>query len=79
MEAVSMDARLKIVKILSFGNDANLGRSTPNTPGAPRADGLAIRVQRTLVKLKTTTLNQNGEPVQIFVGNLIVPRRSDAH
>jgi hypothetical protein len=29
--------------------------------------------------LKTTTLNQNGEPVQIFVGNLIVPRRSDAH
>jgi hypothetical protein len=25
MEAVSMDAQLKIVKILSFGKDANLG------------------------------------------------------
>ena len=28
-----------------------------------------------IVKVKTTTLNQNGEPVQIFTGNLIVPRK----
>lgn len=37
------------------------------------------RPEQGLIKLKTTTLNQNGEPVQIFVGNLIVPRRSGAH
>jgi len=37
------------------------------------------RPRQGLVKLKTTTLNQNDEPVQIFVGNLIVPRHSDAH
>jgi len=29
-----------------------------------------------LVKVRTTTLNQNGEPVQIFTGNLIVPRKA---
>ena len=28
-----------------------------------------------IVKVKTTTLNQNNEPVQIFVANLIVPRK----
>ena len=28
-----------------------------------------------IVKLRTTTLNQNEEPVQISVGNLVVPRR----
>jgi acyl dehydratase len=28
-----------------------------------------------LIKLRTTTLNQNNEPVQISVGNLVVPRR----
>ena len=28
-----------------------------------------------LIKVRTTTLNQNGEPVQISVGNLVVPRR----
>ena len=27
------------------------------------------------IKLRTTTLNQDGEPVQVFVGNLVVPRR----
>jgi acyl dehydratase len=31
-----------------------------------------------LVKMRTTTLNQNGEPVQILVANLVVPRRRDA-
>ncbi len=28
-----------------------------------------------LIKVRTTTLNQNGEAVQILVGNLVVPRR----
>lgn len=33
------------------------------------------RPEQGLIKVKTTTLNQNGEAVQIFIGNLIVPRR----
>ena len=33
------------------------------------------RPDQGLIKVRTTTLNQNGEPVQINVGNLIVPRR----
>lgn len=28
-----------------------------------------------LIKVRTTTLNQNGEPVQVMVGNLVVLRR----
>ena len=28
-----------------------------------------------MIKLRTTTLNQNGEAVQVQVGNLVVPRR----
>jgi acyl dehydratase len=31
--------------------------------------------ERGVIKVRTTTLNQNNEPVQISVGNLIVPRR----
>jgi acyl dehydratase len=31
-----------------------------------------------LMKLRSTTLNQNGEPVQVFVANLLVPRRPDS-
>ena len=34
------------------------------------------RPDQGLIKIKTTTLNQNGEPVQVFVGNLIVLRRA---
>ena len=34
------------------------------------------RPDQGVIKVKTTTLNQNGEPVQVFVGNLIVLRRS---
>ena len=33
------------------------------------------RPSQGVVKVKTTTLNQNDEPVQVYVGNLIVPRR----
>ena len=34
------------------------------------------RPDQGVIKVRTTTKNQNGEPVQVFVGNLIVPRRS---
>jgi acyl dehydratase len=33
------------------------------------------RPDQGIVKMKTTTLNQNNEPVQIMIANLIVPRR----
>jgi len=35
------------------------------------------RPDQGLIKVRTTTSNQNGEPVQVFVGNLIVLRRRD--
>jgi acyl dehydratase len=34
------------------------------------------RPEQGLIKVRTTTLNQAGEPVQILIANLIVPRRS---
>jgi len=34
------------------------------------------RPDQGVIKVRTTTLNQNGESVQLFVGNLIVLRRS---
>jgi acyl dehydratase len=34
------------------------------------------RPEQGLIKVQTTTLNQNGEAVQVFVGNLIVPSRA---
>jgi acyl dehydratase len=34
------------------------------------------RPDRGLVKVRTTTLNQHGEAVQVIVGTLLVPRRS---
>ena len=36
---------------------------------------LKSRADRGVVKVKTTTLNQKGEAVQVSVGNLFVPRR----
>jgi acyl dehydratase len=36
------------------------------------------RPTRGLMKLRSTTLNQNGEPVQVFVANLLVPRRAES-
>ena len=33
------------------------------------------RPDQGVIKVKTMTLNQNNEPVQVFVGNLIVLRR----
>ncbi len=34
------------------------------------------RPERGLVKVKTTTRNQDGEPVQVYIGNLVVLRRA---
>ena len=44
---------------------------------------LAVRPSRSrptqgIIKVRTTTLNQNDEPVQIFIGNLIVIARAAA-
>jgi acyl dehydratase len=33
------------------------------------------RPDQGLIKVRTTTFNQNDEPVQVFVGNLVVPKR----
>jgi acyl dehydratase len=33
------------------------------------------RPDRGTIRVRTTTYNQNDEPVQIFIGNLLVPRR----
>jgi acyl dehydratase len=45
-----------------------------------RSEVLEVRPSRSkpeqgLAKIRTTTLNQNDEPVQVFTGNLVVPRR----
>jgi acyl dehydratase len=45
------------------------------------AEVLEVRPSRSrphqgLIKVRTTTLNQNDESVQVIVGNLVVPRRS---
>ena len=37
---------------------------------------LKSRADRGVVKVRTTTLNQKGEAVQVSVGNLFVPRRA---
>jgi acyl dehydratase len=34
------------------------------------------RPQQGMIKVRTTTYNQDAEPVQVFVGNLVVPRRN---
>ena len=33
------------------------------------------RPEQGLIKVQTTTLNQNGDAVQILIANLVVPRR----
>jgi acyl dehydratase len=35
------------------------------------------RPDRGMIRVRTTTFNQNNEPVQVFTGNLLVPRRSN--
>jgi acyl dehydratase len=36
------------------------------------------RPDRGLIRVRTTTFNQKGEPVMVFTGNLLVPRRPAA-
>jgi acyl dehydratase len=36
------------------------------------------RPEQALIKVRTTTLNQDGEAVQVLVANLVVPRRPQA-
>ncbi len=36
------------------------------------------RPEQGMIKVRSTTLNESGEAVQIFVGNLVVPRKSPA-
>jgi acyl dehydratase len=53
----------------------------PNDILRVQSEVLEVRPSRSrpnqgLIKVRTTTLNQNGEAVQIFVGNLIVPSRA---
>ncbi len=33
------------------------------------------RPEQGVVKVRVTTLNQNDEPVQVFIANIIVPKR----
>jgi len=61
----------------------------PVRPGdelRPESEVLEVRPSRSrphqgLIKVRTTTLNQNDEAVQIIVANLVVPRRpmQDGH
>jgi acyl dehydratase len=36
------------------------------------------RPDRGMIRVRSTTFNQDGEPVQTFIGNLIVPRRPES-
>jgi acyl dehydratase len=68
--------------ILGVGFD-DLSWPRPVRPGDElHADSEVLEVRpsksrpdRGLIKVRTTTLNQNNEAVQIFTGNLLVPRR----
>jgi len=57
---------------------------TPGRPGDElrvESEVLEVRPSKSrpdigIIKLRTTTLNQNGEAVQVTLGNLMVPRRN---
>jgi acyl dehydratase len=34
-----------------------------------------LRPRQGLIKVRATTMNQDNDAVQVFVGNLVVPRR----
>jgi acyl dehydratase len=71
--------------IIGAGTD-ELRWPRPVRPGdelTVESEVLEIRPSRSrpmqgLVKMRTTTRNQNGEPVQVLVANLLVPRRAPA-
>ena len=47
--------------------------------GGPQWDGGGVRPEQGLIKVRTTTFNQDGKAVQILVSNLVVPRRQIQH
>jgi acyl dehydratase len=78
-----VDGELKPVGgILGVGFD-DLSWPRPVRPGDElrvQSEILEVRPSRSkpdrgMIRVRTTTLNQNGEPVMIFTGNLLVPRR----
>jgi len=83
--------RLMVTGEFGFGSGAiGLGVETlqwprPVRPGdrlSASVEVLAARDSKSqrrhgIVKLRTTTLNQHGEPVQVMVSNVMVPRRDD--
>jgi acyl dehydratase len=68
------------------GAGAELSWPRPLRPGDElhlESEVLEVRPSKThpdhgMVKLRTTTLNHKGEPVQILIANLVVPRRMTA-
>jgi len=42
-------------------------------PVRPRDE---LRVESEVLEVRTTTLNQNGEAVQVAIGTVVVPRRA---
>lgn len=71
--------------IIGIGFD-ELSWPRPVYPGdelRTRSEVLEVRPSRSrsdrgLIRLRTTTLNQNDQAVQVYVGSLIVPRRPGA-
>ena len=67
--------------VLGAGGEVNWPR--PVRPGDEltlESEVLEVRPSKSrpkqgLIKVRTTTLNQNREPVQVLIANLIVPRR----
>jgi hypothetical protein len=43
----------------------------------PRGAAVEVASGPGLIKVRTTTFNQNNEPVQVSIGNLVVQRRPD--
>jgi acyl dehydratase len=71
--------------IIGVGFD-ELKWSLPVRPGdelQARSEILEVRpsksrADRGMIRVRTTTFNQNDEAVQVFTGNLLVPRRANA-
>lgn len=79
--------RPEIAELKSLKGYATLPRTLlgriPSFPGDElrvESEVLEVRPSKSrpnqgLLKVRTTTLNQDGDPVQVSVGNLVVPRR----
>jgi acyl dehydratase len=80
-----VDSEVKPVNgIIGAGAEVNWPR--PTRPGDElhlESEVIEVRPSKSrpdqgMVKIRTTTLNQKGEPVQILIANLVVPRRNAA-